>query len=121
MFYIFWTIFKNSNICLTLAALKCLDVTHNQLTHLPGDFGNLQHLEQLYLRHNQLSGIPLLKNCKNLKVYMAVFIKKARPLIEGVNFTCTKIVMYMVFLYIVFVEFMKINVYFSVLLLHTCA
>lgn len=71
-FYNFELFFMNNNICLTLLALKCLDVTHNQLTHLPEDLGNLPNLEQLYLRHNQLSGIPLLKNCKNLKVWQSV-------------------------------------------------
>ncbi|KAK2143594.1 hypothetical protein LSH36_827g00044 [Paralvinella palmiformis] len=49
------------------AALRTLDATHNDIHSLPDDLGDLTHLEQLYLRHNRLSQLPLLTHCTNIK------------------------------------------------------
>ena len=57
-------------MCIT--ALKQFDATHNSLQELPSQFGTLQKLEQLYLRHNQLTALPLLKDCVSLKVGLSV-------------------------------------------------
>ena len=48
--------------------MRQFDATHNALQELPAQFGTLQNLEQLYLRHNHLSAIPVLKDCVSLKV-----------------------------------------------------
>ena len=60
---------------LLIAGLRYFDATHNQITVLPSDFGNLKHLEQLYLRHNKLQYLPLLSKCHNLKVILRCVLK----------------------------------------------
>lgn len=47
-----------------------LDCTHNQLTQIPEEVGNMSRLEQLYLRHNKLIHIPMLTHCQSLKVHI---------------------------------------------------
>ena len=48
--------------------LHMLEATKNELNGLPEELGYLRHLEQLYLRHNKLTHIPVLFGCKALKV-----------------------------------------------------
>ena len=45
-----------------------LDCTHNELTHVPEEISHMTKLEQLYLRHNRLTHLPMLTNCAALKV-----------------------------------------------------
>lgn len=45
-----------------------LDCTHNMLNHIPERVSNLSKLEQLYLRHNRLTHLPMLTDCAALKV-----------------------------------------------------
>jgi len=52
------------------AGLRTLEVTHNQIHTLPGDIGDLRHLECLYMRHNKIANLPSLDNCTSLKVRM---------------------------------------------------
>ena len=63
-----WCMSHRTLICLLFAAgLRMLDLTHNSLTSLPPELGELQHLETLYLRHNKLTHLPVLRNCRGLK------------------------------------------------------
>ncbi len=45
-----------------------LDCTHNLLGEVPEEISRMAKLEQLYLRHNRLTKLPLLTNCAALKV-----------------------------------------------------
>ena len=48
--------------------LQMLDCTHNELTQVPEEVSHMTKLEQLYLRHNKLTHLPMLTNCAALKV-----------------------------------------------------
>ena len=48
--------------------LRILDATHNALHSVPDEIGQLTHLEQLFLRHNRLTHLPVLSACSALKV-----------------------------------------------------
>ncbi|PIK48423.1 hypothetical protein BSL78_14724 [Apostichopus japonicus] len=47
--------------------LRTLDLTHNKLQELPSEIGYMSSLEQLYLRHNQLTELPVFKTTDLLK------------------------------------------------------
>nr|XP_027223165.1 leucine-rich repeat-containing protein 40-like [Penaeus vannamei] len=48
-------------------SLNQLDLNQNELKGLPDSIGNLQKLEQLYLRYNSIQILPPLHNCASLK------------------------------------------------------
>ena len=52
-----------------------LDGTHNQIHSIPDELGQLSHLEQLYLRHNRVTHLPLLTHCSSLKVRLGYAFK----------------------------------------------
>lgn len=63
--------------CLTkklveLTEVKMLDCSNNQLTEVPASLSQMSSLEQLYLRHNKLNLLPILKS-PVLKVSTARF------------------------------------------------
>ena len=61
-------LFNCYNVCFPRAVLRSLEATQNQLEELPEQLGLLANLELLYLRHNRLTRLPLLRSCTKLKV-----------------------------------------------------
>lgn len=62
LFFFFFTSF------ITLADLRILDCSRNQIENVPPVLAQMESLEQLYLRHNKLQYLPELPCCKTLKV-----------------------------------------------------
>lgn len=79
--YVIIILMKSLNRCTLLyftlyitffAGLRSLDANHNEIHTLPDELGDLRQLEQLYLRHNKITHLPLLRNCAGLKVKISV-------------------------------------------------
>ena len=70
-----WNRVSQLTLYIRVSGMKQFDATHNSLREVPEQFGTLQNLEQLYLRHNQLTAIPVLKDCFSLKVYQFYWLK----------------------------------------------
>ncbi len=50
-----------------LKAVRILEASNNKLTEIPTEVGDMKSLEQLYLQHNVLTALPLLRACISLK------------------------------------------------------
>jgi Leucine-rich repeat (LRR) protein len=48
--------------------MKIFDLSENQIEHLPKELGELENLEQLFLRQNKLKDLPYLSKSLKLKV-----------------------------------------------------